>query len=69
LAELEVVNQRVSDARVQWSNARTQRDNALYNNEDSVYQVVRLVKNYLCSVFGFNSIEYEQVKRISVTKF
>jgi hypothetical protein len=68
LAELEAMNQRVSDARVYWSNARTERDNLMYGNADSMYEVARQVKNYLRSIFGFNSNEYQQVKRISITK-
>jgi len=64
LAELETMNQRVSDARVLWSNALAQRNITLNGNDDSVKGSVRLVKSYLRSVFGFNSSEYEQVKRI-----
>ncbi len=68
LAELEAIQQRVSEARLQWSNARTQRDNKLSGHEDSLYELARMVKNYLRSILGFNSIEFVQVKRISITK-
>jgi hypothetical protein len=64
LGEMEVMNQRVSQARVQWSNAMTQRDNLLKGKEDSMKESGRLVKIYLRSVFGFNSPEYAQVKGI-----
>jgi hypothetical protein len=64
LAELEAMNQRVSQARMLWSNARTQRDNVFDGNENSMNGSARMVKSYLRSVFGFNSTEYAQVKGI-----
>jgi hypothetical protein len=64
LEELEIMNQRVAQARVQWSNALTQRNNELDDNENSMIGSARQVKSYLLSIFGYNSAEYEQVKGI-----
>lgn len=67
LTELEAMNQRVSQARVQWSNAMVKRREVMYG-EQSLCNSARAVKNYLCAVFGYNSTEYEQVKHISISK-
>ena len=64
LEELEAMNQRVTQAQVQWSNAITRRDNELEGSENSMTGSARLVKIYLISIFGFNSPEYQQVKGI-----
>lgn len=61
--ELRSLNQRVINARVNWSNARLQRDR-LVEGKDSLIMLSRAVKKYLCAIFGFNSPEYAQVKGI-----
>lgn len=64
--ELHAFNQRVVDARVKWSNARLKRDKLTLGNEGSMMITSRAVKDYLGAIFGFNSLEYEQVKGINI---
>ncbi len=62
--ELHRLNQRVTEARVPWSNARVQRDELVFGKGESVVMIARAVKKYLRGIFGFNSPQYAQVKGI-----
>jgi hypothetical protein len=64
--ELHTCNQRVVDARVAWSNARVKRDKLIRDKEESMMLTSRAVKDYLGAIFGFNSLEYGQVKGIII---
>lgn len=64
--ELHAFNQRVEDARVAWSNARVKRDKLIRDEEESMMLTSRAVKDYLGAIFGFNSLEYGQVKGIII---
>jgi len=65
--ELHAFNQRVEDARVAWSNARVKRDKLIRDEEESMMMTARAVKDYLGAIFGFNSLEYGQVKGITIS--
>ena len=60
-------NQRVVDAQVKWSNARMKRDKLTVGKEESMMMTSRAVKDYLGAIFGFNSLEYGQVKGITIS--
>jgi hypothetical protein len=64
--ELHACNQRVVDARVAWSNARVKREKLILDKEQSMMMTARAVKDYLGAIFGFNSLEYGQVKGIII---
>ncbi len=68
MAELETINQRVSEARVKWSQAMSQRKAVMYADHDSANNRSKSVKNYLRIMLGPNSDQFEQVKRITFTK-
>ena len=65
--ELHVFNQRVLEAKQQWGNARMKRDKLMVGKEESVMMTSRAVKDYLGTIFGFMSPEYEQVKGIVIS--
>lgn len=65
--ELHACNQRVVDARVAWSNARVKREKLILDKEQSMMMTSRAVKDYLGAIFGFNSLEYRQVKGIVIS--
>jgi hypothetical protein len=62
--ELHRLNQRVTEARVPWSNARMQRDELIRGKGESVVMIARAVKKYLRGIFGYKSPQYQQVKGI-----
>lgn len=64
--ELHSLNQRVTEARVSWSNARVQRDELMQGNEQSVVMIGRAIKRYLRGLYGYGSPQYEQVKGIKL---
>ena len=66
LASLEDMNQRVAQARTNWSNARLQRDASMYGQEQSLSSLTRAVKSYLRAIFGLHSPQYDQVKGIVI---
>ncbi len=62
--ELHRLNQRVTETRVPWSNARVQRDVLIFGKGESLVMIARAVKKYLRGIFGYNSPQYAQVKGI-----
>jgi hypothetical protein len=68
LAELHSLNQRVTAARIQWSNSRVARNELMYDADESLLFTSRAVKKYLRAVFGFSSPQYNQVKNLKLTK-
>lgn len=68
MAELETINQRVSEARVKWSQALSQRKAVMYADHDSASNRSKSVKNYLRIMLGPNSDQFDQVKRLKFTK-
>jgi hypothetical protein len=68
LHQLTEANQRVSLARVSWSNARIVRNEAMYHSSQSLLTLLRAVKKYVRSLFGLNSEQYAQVKVLRFTK-
>lgn len=68
LNQLNALNQRVSVARVAWSNTRIGRNGVLYGQEQSLYGTAKAVKKYVRAIFGHDSEQYAQVKSIRLTK-
>jgi len=58
--ELHAFNQRVVDARVK-------REKLILDKEQSMMMTSRAVKDYLGAIFGFNSLEYRQMKGIVIS--
>ncbi len=65
---LRVLNGRVTSARMVLNQARLERNQYLYNRAQSVYTTVKGVKNYVGSVFGRTSLQYDQVNQIKFHK-
>ena len=61
-------NQEVIDKATPLSNARIDRNDALYGDSLGVYDRAGLVKKYVKSVFGQSSPEFAQVKGLEFTK-
>jgi hypothetical protein len=68
LNQLNTLNQRVSLARVVWSNTLISRNEVLYHQERSMCDTARAVKKYVRAIFGHDSEQYAQVKALSFTK-
>jgi hypothetical protein len=68
LTELHSLNQRVTDARIQWSNALVARNELMYDADESLLRTAMAVKKYLRAVFGYSSPQYSQVKNLILTK-
>ena len=66
--KLSSVNGEVITARVAWSNARIERNKALYGNVESLYTTMTSVKKYVRAIYGHDSEQYAQVKTLSFTK-
>ena len=66
--ELAQLNQAVDMARKAWRMKIINRDQLLYENEDSMYQVAFAVKKYVRGLFGPNSGEYALVRELKFTK-
>lgn len=68
VAKLRSLTTMVNEARVSFSNARIALVRTYYTDTHSVVATGRSAKKYVRSVFGLNSIQYDQVKRINFTK-
>lgn len=68
IALLKKLNKDAMEARVAWSNGLISRDQLLYTNDAAICSTVSGVKKYVRAVFGLNSPEYAQIKKIHVTK-
>lgn len=66
--QLRTLNERVSLARVAWSNTRIERNNVLYNQSRSLFQTARAVKKYVRAIYGPDSEQYGQVRDLSFIK-
>jgi len=67
-AVLQEHNQRVSIAKVAWSNAIIVRNEVLYSSNVSIVVTGRAVQRYVRGIFGFNSPQYAQVKSLRFNK-
>jgi hypothetical protein len=68
MAELDAINMRVSESRVKWSQAMSQRTAVMYADHDSAHNRVKSVKTYLSIMLGSDSEQFDQVKRLKFTK-
>jgi hypothetical protein len=65
--ELAALNKAVLETRIAWTNARVERDKILYANADSMYNSAANVKKIVRSMFGLNSLEYNQLRPVIIT--
>ena len=68
VSKLHSLNTVVTDARVTFSNARVALHQMYYEDAHSVVATARSGKKYVRAIFGLNSIQYNQVKKIYFTK-
>jgi len=66
--QLNALNQRVSLARVTWSNSRIERNGVLYSQSRSMYETAKAVKKYVRAIYGPDSEQYKQIKDLSFIK-
>jgi hypothetical protein len=59
--QLNALNQRVSAARVAWSNALIDRNLFMYHHRESLLNTTRAVKKYVRAIFGHNSVQYARL--------
>lgn len=67
-SQLATKNNEVATAYVDVSNSRIARNNTLYTNAESIFEVASEVKKYIKAVFGATSQEFAQVKGIEFKK-
>lgn len=68
VAELNASMEAVNLARVNWSNALIERNKVLYNPNQSLFTLMRAVKQYVKAIFGHTSAEYGQIKTLGFIK-
>jgi len=68
LAALRNANQAVLETYVQLSNARTNRDQLLYESAITVYSTASAAKCYVKSAFGADSKQYKEVGKVRLSK-
>lgn len=64
LTQLRDVDRQFSQAQVAYQKALTQRDNTLYHENSGLVARAQKVKKYVQSVFGFNSLEFKEIKKL-----
>lgn len=65
-ANLANLNNQVATHFTAISNARIARNNIIYNHENSICSIATEIKQYVKSLFGANSPEFEQIKGITI---
>lgn len=65
---LQALNQKVSNARVVWSNALIHRNQVMYHRGQSLAETTKAVRKYVRAIFGYDSQQFAQVRTISFTK-
>jgi hypothetical protein len=66
--QLHLENDNVKKARADYFHARVALHEVFYGEKDSIVATARTVKKYLRSVYGLNSNEYSQVRKIKFYK-
>ncbi len=64
IAELKSSNNTIAQSSVEISNARIARDKMLYNPENGLVETASDVKNYVKSLYGVSSAEYQQISAL-----
>jgi hypothetical protein len=67
-AAMRAANDAVIAAATDLSNARISRDQVLYTNPTSIFELAKLVKLYVKSLFGQNSPEFKQISGLEFVK-
>ncbi len=66
--DMAAANQSVIDAAVPKDNARTSKNEALYDAPDSLFERLKLLKSYLKAAFGADAPEYKAVSGLQIIK-
>ncbi|MEQ1587832.1 MAG: hypothetical protein ABL895_18240 [Cyclobacteriaceae bacterium] len=68
LAQLRSLNEAVTKAEIQLTQARRNRDNLYYKKEGNLFVTARAAKEYVRGIFGFESSQHVEVRRLRFTK-
>ena len=68
LANLFSINQAVIDAEIRLEKARIKRNNVYYIAPENLVDTAMAVKNYVRSVFGYQSQEHQQIQKLHFNK-
>ncbi len=68
VAGMAEANQEVITAAVPSDNGRIAKNDALYNNPDSLFERLKKVKEYFKAIFGAGSPEYRQISGLAIKK-
>jgi len=60
--------QAVANTFVPLNNARSTRNNTLYNSDDNLVDIANRAKDYLFTILDTNSIQYSAISRIKFKK-
>ncbi len=67
-ASLKAANEGIGDILTPVDNARIDRNEALYNTTDGIFELQKLVKNYVISLYGAGTAKTKMVTKIKFTK-
>jgi len=68
LIQLKTANNAVTEAYTAWSNSRIARDETLYGKNGGMVDTALQVKNYVKSVFGNSSPQYQQISALQLVR-
>jgi len=64
LQELNLLNKQVDEARANWSSSMIERNQVMYDKDVSMYNTAKSVKKYVRAIYGLDSAQYDQLKRL-----
>lgn len=68
LSQLKTANNAVTEAYTAWSNSRISRDETLYGKNGGMVDTALQVKNYVKSVFGTSSPQFQQISALQLVR-
>jgi hypothetical protein len=68
LIQLKTANNALTEAYTAWSNSRISRDETLYGKNGGMVDTALQVKNYVKSVFGSSSPQYQQISALQLVR-
>jgi hypothetical protein len=68
LIQLKTANNAVTEAYTAWSNSRISRDETLYGKNGGMIDTALQVKNYVKSVFGNSSPQFQQISALQLVR-
>lgn len=67
LEQMTLHNSKVAQLYIQLTNTRIARNQLLYTNDDSLYNIAQEVKKYIKAIFGASNPQYQQISDIKFT--